>query len=88
MKTLNSEQLLDVLTYDSEYYKILTLEERCLVHKERARQEHKYPPKNFQDDRLQELLIKTYVGLEKKKWKRPKFIFYKDEIGNVTKIKV
>jgi hypothetical protein len=82
---LSSKQLLDVLTYDSEEYKILTLEQRCTIHKEIARQAHNYAPNDFADDYLQDLLITICVDIQTNQWKRPVVTYYLSDTGTICK---
>ena len=81
-----SEQLLNILAFDSEEYRILTFEERCIIHKERARQAHGFPPNDF-DPELHKLLIKTCVDIRQRGWTRPNY-WYFEETGQIKKRKL
>lgn len=75
---LISEQLLTILSFDSEEHRILTFEERCLIHKERARQAHGLPPRDFESGQLQELLIRTWVEIRETVWVRPCYRYFEE----------
>lgn len=82
----SSKQLLNILTFDSEECRILTLYERCLIHKEIARQAHGLPPKDFESDQLQELVLTGCIKIRQSGWVRPIYRYYEDN-GQIKKEK-
>ncbi len=71
------EQLLNILAFDTQH-RIITIEERILIHKERARQAHGLPAREFDSPKLQELLTKTCVEIRLSGWLRPEYRYFEE----------
>lgn len=82
----SKEYLIELLTYDSEEERFLNFDDRCLIHKEIARQLKGYKPTDFKDD-LQDLLIIQSVKIKQSGWIRPE-IRYIEENENLKKIQL
>lgn len=79
----SKEYLIELLTYDSEEKRFLSLENRCLIHKEITRQLNGKKPSDFKDE-LQKLLIIQSVEIKESRWVCPE-IRYIEENGIIKK---